>query len=71
MVASFLSGPKPPIQNALSLHQLWSVSEVEAYNRTLMFEKQLARKAFVKFQAYGGSRSTQVSIQGRPTTNGS
>ena len=34
-----------------------------------MFEKQLARKAFVQFQAYGGSRSTQVSTQGRPTTN--
>ena len=34
-----------------------------------MFEKQPARKAFVQFQAYGGSRSTQVSTQGRPTTN--
>ena len=45
MVARFLSGLKPPIQDALSLHQLWSVSE--AYNRALMFEKQLARKAFV------------------------
>ena len=67
MVARFLSGLKPPIQDALSLHQLWSVSE--AYNRALMFEKQLARKAFVKFQAYGGIRSTQVSTQGRPTTN--
>ncbi|XP_075674896.1 uncharacterized protein LOC142644102 [Castanea sativa] len=67
MVARFLSGLKPPIQDALSLHQLWTISK--AYNRTLMFEKQLARKAFVQFQAYGGSRSTQVSTQGRPTTN--
>ena len=34
-----------------------------------MFEKQLARKAFVQFQAYGGSRITQVSTQEMPTTN--
>ena len=67
MVARFLSGLKPPIQDALSLHQMWTVSE--AYNRALMFEKKLARRAFVQFQAYGGSRSTQVSIEGRPTTN--
>ena len=67
MVAKFLSGLKPRIRDTLSLHQLWSVSK--AYYRTLMFEKQLARKAFVQFQAYGGSRSTQVSTQGRPTTN--
>ena len=67
MVARFLSGLKPPIQDALSLHRLWSV--FEAYNRALMFEKQLARKTFVQFQAHGGSKSTQVSTQGRPTTN--
>ena len=67
LVARFLSGLKPPIQDALSLHQLWYISK--AYNRALMFEKQLERKAFVQFQAYGGSRSTQVSTQGRPTTN--
>ena len=67
MVARFLSGLIPPIQDALSLHRLWPVSE--AYNKALMFEKQLARKAFVQFQAYGDSRSTQVSTQGRPTTN--
>ena len=67
MVARFLSGLKPPIQDALSLHQLLSV--FEGYNRALMFEKQLARKAFVQFQACGDSRSTQVSTQGRPTTN--
>ena len=67
MLARFLSGLKPPIQDALSLHQLWYISK--AYNRALMFEKQLERKAFVQFQAYGGSRSTQVSTQGRPTTN--
>ena len=67
LVARFLSGLKLPIQDALSLHQLWSV--FEAYNRALMFEKQLARKVFVQFQAYGGSRSTQVSTQGRPTIN--
>ena len=66
MVARFLSGLKPPIQDALSMHQLWSVSK--AYNRVLIFKKQLARKAFVQFQAYGGSKSTQVSTQGRPTT---
>ena len=53
MVARFLSGLIPPIQDALSLHRLWPVSE--AYNKALMFEKQLARKAFVQFQAYGGS----------------
>ena len=56
-VARFLSGLKPQIRDTLSLHQLWSVSN--AYYRALMFEKQLARKAFVQFQAYGGSRSTQ------------
>ena len=27
MIARFLSGLKPSIQDALSLHQLWSVSE--------------------------------------------
>ena len=67
MIARFLSGLKPLIQDALSLHQLWSV--FEAYNKALMFERQLARKAFVQFQAYGGSKSTQVNTQGRPTTN--
>ena len=30
MAARFLSGLKPPIQDALSMHQLWYVSE--AYN---------------------------------------
>ena len=67
MVARFLNGLKPPIQDALSLHQLWTV--FEAYNRALTFEKQLARRAFMQFQAYGDSKSTQVSAQGRPTTN--
>ena len=67
MVARFLSGLKSSIQDALSLHQLWSVSK--AYNRALMFERQLERKAFVQFQAYGCSRSIQVSTQGSPTTN--
>ena len=45
MAARFLSSLKPPIQDALSMHQLWYVSE--AYNRVLIFKKQLARKAFV------------------------
>ena len=67
MIARFLSGLKTLIQDALSLHQLWSV--FEAYNKALMFERQLARKAFVQFQAYSGSKSTQVNTQGRPTTN--
>ena len=67
MIARFLSGLKILIQDALSLHQLWSV--FEAYNKALIFERQLARKAFMQFQAYGGSKSTQVSTQGRPTTN--
>ena len=49
IVARFLSGLKPPIQDALSLHRLWSV--FEAYNKALMFERQLARKIFVQFQA--------------------
>ena len=49
MIARFLSVLKPSIQDFLSLHQLWSV--FEAYNRALMFERQLARKAFVQFQA--------------------
>ena len=53
MIARFLNSLKTLIQDALSLHQLWSISE--AYNKALMFEKQLARKAFVQFQAYGGS----------------
>ena len=61
MVARFLSGLKPPIQDALSLHQLWSVSE--AYNRALMFEKQFARKAFVQFQAYGGIKVPKSAIK--------
>ena len=41
MAARFLSGLKPPIQDALSMHQLWYVSK--AYNRVLIFKKQLAR----------------------------
>ena len=61
MVARFLSGLKPSIQDALSLHQLWTI--FEAYNRASMFEKQLARRGFAQFPAYSGSRSTQVSTQ--------
>lgn len=47
MIARFLSGLKSSIQDALSLHQLWSISK--AYNRALMYERQLERKAFVQF----------------------
>ena len=59
MVARFLSSLKPPIQNALSFQQLRIVSE--AYNRVLMFKKQLARRASVQFQAYGSCKNTQVN----------
>ena len=54
MVARFLSSLKPPIQDALSFQQLWIVSE--AYNRALMFKKQLARRASMQFQAYGSCK---------------
>jgi hypothetical protein len=42
-VARYLSGLKPPIQDALCMYPIWSISE--AYNRALIIEKQLTKKA--------------------------
>ena len=42
LVARYLGGLRLPLQDALSLHSLWSVSE--AYQRALVVEKQLSRQ---------------------------
>ena len=54
MVARYLSGLKLPIQESLSLHSIWTVSE--AYNRALMVEKQFSRRSFAKSQPFGGTK---------------
>ena len=53
MLARYLSGLKPSIQDVLSLQSLWNV--LEAYNRALLEEKQQARPALRSGQ--WGSRS--------------
>ncbi|XP_065620600.1 uncharacterized protein LOC136063732 [Quercus suber] len=70
MVARYLSGLKPSIQDVLSLQSLWNVSK--AYNRALLVEKQQTRPALRSGQ--WGSRSGQgISSHYKPgnsSTNG-
>ena len=55
MVARYLSGSKPSMQDVLSLQSLWNVLEV--YNWALLVEKQKTRPALRSGQ--WGSRSGQ------------
>lgn len=65
-MARYLSGLKPAFQDILSFHSIWTVSE--AYNRYLMIEKQIARRAYMQSQSFGKARSTTVNNLGGPTT---
>ncbi|KAG5521714.1 hypothetical protein RHGRI_034061 [Rhododendron griersonianum] len=72
MVARYISGLTITIQDALAMQTLWTVSE--AYNRTLVAEKQEKRKFFRSMQQnQGGSLSGQpfyISFQGSSSSNG-
>ena len=61
-VARYLSGLTPPIQDALCMYPIWSISE--AYNRTLIIEKQLTKKA-LQSQPFGSTRN-QVTPSSKP-----
>ena len=70
MVARYLSGLKLPIQESLSLHSIWTVSE--AYNRALMVEKQFSRRSFAQSQPFGETKPNGTNFGGkfsRPTTH--
>ena len=60
-VAQYLSGLKPPIQDALCMYPIWSISE--AYNRALIIKKQLTKKA-LQYQPFEGIRN-QVTFSSR------
>jgi hypothetical protein len=46
MVAQYLGGLQQPLQDALNLHLLWTVSE--AYQRALVAEKQQNKRPVVR-----------------------
>jgi hypothetical protein len=58
IVARYISGLKPPIQDTLSLLVIVTISE--AYNRALAVEKQLTRKA-LQYQSFGRNQATANS----------
>ncbi|KAG5548816.1 hypothetical protein RHGRI_014237 [Rhododendron griersonianum] len=68
MVARYISGLATTIQDALAMQPLWTV--FEAYNRSLVAEKQFLRSGL---QYQGGSKSGQPfypSSQGGSSSSG-
>jgi hypothetical protein len=68
MVARCLGGLRQPLQDALSLHSLWTVSE--AYQRALVAEKQLNKRPVVRSDQGNRPVWPQESRPVQPPTQG-